>query len=70
MTGIPGNPPALLDPPPGCRFAPRCPLATGVCRTVTPLRRQLGPARLVACHHAEPDAGEHPAKGTLVGSPA
>jgi peptide/nickel transport system ATP-binding protein len=65
-----GEPPRVVDPADACRFAPRCPLATGVCRTVTPLRRQLGPARLVACHHAEPDAGEQPAKGTLVGSPA
>ena len=31
--GIGGSPPSLLNPPPGCRFAPRCPRAMAVCRT-------------------------------------
>jgi peptide/nickel transport system ATP-binding protein len=58
-----GEPPRVVDPVEGCRFAPRCPLATDVCRTVTPLRRPIGEHRLVACHHAEPDAGgEFPAE--------
>ena len=29
---LPGEPPDLLDPPPGCRFHPRCPYATDICR--------------------------------------
>ena len=31
LQGIPGRPPALLNPPPGCRFRDRCPLATDQC---------------------------------------
>jgi len=50
-----GEPPRVVDPSEGCRFAPRCPLAFDRCRVETPLRRELGPARLVACHAAEPD---------------
>ena len=34
--GIPGRPPALKNPPPGCRFAPRCPKATDLCRQEVP----------------------------------
>ncbi len=33
---IPGSPPDLRDPPPGCRFQPRCPVAMAVCREVVP----------------------------------
>ncbi|HZQ80633.1 MAG TPA: ABC transporter ATP-binding protein [Gaiellaceae bacterium] len=50
-----GEPPRVVDPSEGCRFAPRCPLAVDICRTVTPVRRELGPGRLAACHLAEPD---------------
>ena len=34
--GVPGLPPSLLNPPPGCLFAPRCPHAMDVCRVNTP----------------------------------
>jgi peptide/nickel transport system ATP-binding protein len=33
---IPGSPPDLVEPPPGCRFYPRCPLAMEVCRAQLP----------------------------------
>jgi peptide/nickel transport system ATP-binding protein/oligopeptide transport system ATP-binding protein len=33
LRSIPGAPPSLIDTPPGCRFAPRCPLVTDECRT-------------------------------------
>jgi peptide/nickel transport system ATP-binding protein len=36
LTGIPGNPPGLLDPPVGCRFQARCPLADEQCRQEPP----------------------------------
>jgi peptide/nickel transport system ATP-binding protein len=33
LTGIPGSPPNLADPPAGCRFAPRCPKVMDRCLT-------------------------------------
>lgn len=48
--GIPGRPPALKDPPPGCRFAPRCPKATDKCRKDVPEFREIKPGRYAACH--------------------
>jgi peptide/nickel transport system ATP-binding protein len=48
---IPGLPPALLDPPPGCLFHPRCPHARQVCSLVAPeLRNVNGNAHVAACH--------------------
>ena len=55
--GIPGSIPNLLKPPTGCRFHPRCALATDICRSTKPALRELAPAHRVACHHATP---EHP----------
>lgn len=48
--GIPGAPPPLRCPPPGCRFAPRCPKATEVCRTLIPTFREIEPGHFAACH--------------------
>lgn len=48
--GIPGRPPALKNPPPGCRFAPRCPHATDRCREEVPAFREIKPGRFAACH--------------------
>jgi peptide/nickel transport system ATP-binding protein len=48
--GIPGRPPALKNPPPGCRFAPRCPHATDKCRSEVPQFREVKPGRFAACH--------------------
>ena len=36
-----GEPPKVVDPKPGCRFRPRCPLAIAKCETVTPELREL-----------------------------
>ena len=36
LSGIPGAPPDLADPPPGCRFHPRCPQAMAACDRVEP----------------------------------
>jgi oligopeptide/dipeptide ABC transporter ATP-binding protein len=46
---IPGSPPDLREPPPGCRFEPRCPLAMAVCREVVPPETTFDGVR-VACH--------------------
>ncbi|HYB07946.1 MAG TPA: oligopeptide/dipeptide ABC transporter ATP-binding protein, partial [Nitrososphaerales archaeon] len=50
---LPGDVPSPVNPPPGCRFHPRCPYAAEVCRTDEPPLRQLGTSHLVACHFAE-----------------
>jgi peptide/nickel transport system ATP-binding protein len=36
LTSIPGAPPDLRDPPPGCRFHPRCPFVMDICKTNEP----------------------------------
>jgi peptide/nickel transport system ATP-binding protein len=53
-----GEPPKVVNPKEGCRFRPRCPYAVAECETVTPLLRDIGPGRLVACHVARADVGE------------
>ncbi|MFI6036307.1 ABC transporter ATP-binding protein [Streptomyces sp. NPDC051315] len=49
---LPGSPPAPGALPPGCAFAPRCPLTTHRCRTEEPEPREAD-GRLVACHHTD-----------------
>lgn len=48
--GIPGSPPPLKNPPPGCRFAPRCPKATPLCSVQVPEFREISPGHFAACH--------------------
>jgi oligopeptide/dipeptide ABC transporter ATP-binding protein len=51
-----GEPPSPSDPPPGCRFHPRCfhPLKDARCRSEEPLLRPVG-GTIAACHYARPD---------------
>ncbi len=51
--GVAGRPPSLWDELHGCRFAPRCPLATDICRSVEPPMVEYRPAHFAACHHAD-----------------
>ena len=51
LVSIPGTVPDLLRPPPGCRFAPRCPFAIEACGTSPPLR-EVGPGHRAACIRA------------------
>jgi peptide/nickel transport system ATP-binding protein len=60
LTGIPGSPPDLRNPPSGCRFHPRCPHCTPdknvlYLRQTTerPVLREVGPGHAVACHLVE-----------------
>ena len=50
LTGIPGSPPDLRDPPSGCRFHPRCPRAERRCATEEPRLAASADGRLAACH--------------------
>ncbi|HNV34534.1 MAG TPA: ABC transporter ATP-binding protein [Bacillota bacterium] len=51
VRSIPGSPPNLLSPPEGCRFNPRCPMATDRCRMEEPpLAKSVKGEQKVACH--------------------
>jgi peptide/nickel transport system ATP-binding protein len=50
IVGIPGLPPSLLNRPPGCPFADRCPKVMDICRSVEPPLRELHPGHQAACH--------------------
>ena len=59
---IPGQPPSLINRPPGCPFHPRCFLSQGrlACREEEPPLRSLGAdLHLSACHFAEELEGQH-----------
>ena len=49
LAPIPGAPPDLLDMPPGCAFAPRCPRVAAVCRQRVPDLEEPAPGRLARC---------------------
>ena len=56
---IPGSPPDLRNPPPGCRFAPRCAFAMDICTQVVPPEVTFDGVR-VACHLYGPDSDGTP----------
>jgi len=51
LVTLPGEPPDLLDPPPACRFHPRCPFATEICWTEEPVFEDHGDGHFAACWH-------------------
>ena len=53
LVPIEGTPPSLLDPPPGCRFADRCPFAEARCRAVQPPLVVVAPDHLAACWRSD-----------------
>ncbi|CAN5796642.1 ABC transporter ATP-binding protein [soil metagenome] len=53
LISIPGTPPDLLAPAPGCRFAARCPFAEDVCRAEAPPLGPVAAGRAAACHFPE-----------------
>jgi len=52
LTSLRGSPPNLLNLPPGCRFAPRCPIAEEVCRKEAPRYIEVYKEHYSRCHFA------------------
>ncbi|MBR0830825.1 ABC transporter ATP-binding protein [Bradyrhizobium manausense] len=50
LEAIGGSVPILINPPVGCRFAPRCKFAMSVCTEKEPLLREVKPGHRMACH--------------------
>lgn len=50
LSSISGFPPDLLNPPPGCRFHPRCPFAMDICKKKEPILVEKSKDQRVACH--------------------
>ncbi|MBX7433606.1 ABC transporter ATP-binding protein [Mycobacterium sp. Y57] len=57
LVPIPGAPPSLAALPPGCPFAPRCPLVVDACRTAEPELHTVAPEHQVACIRSDRVAG-------------
>jgi peptide/nickel transport system ATP-binding protein len=53
VEAIPGRPPDLHLPPPGCRFADRCDLAVEACRSAQPELTVVGPGHRAACYRSD-----------------
>jgi peptide/nickel transport system ATP-binding protein/oligopeptide transport system ATP-binding protein len=52
-----GEPPSILDPPPGCTFHPRCPMAEKICTRQQPRFVSINGTRKIACHVAAREHG-------------
>ena len=55
-----GDIPSPVNPPPGCRFHTRCPLAFDRCKTEEPPLREYAPGHFAACHWVEEHGGKAP----------
>jgi peptide/nickel transport system ATP-binding protein len=50
LEAIGGSVPILINPAPGCRFAPRCRFAFALCSVREPVLREVAPGHRMACH--------------------
>ncbi|MBR0708218.1 ABC transporter ATP-binding protein [Bradyrhizobium liaoningense] len=57
LEAIGGSVPILINPPVGCRFAPRCKFAMNVCIEKEPLLREVSPGHRMACHLGDTQLG-------------
>ena len=53
LVAIPGAPPSLIDPGPGCRFRDRCPFATDLCQREAPPLVEVAPGHFSLCHYPD-----------------
>jgi peptide/nickel transport system ATP-binding protein/oligopeptide transport system ATP-binding protein len=53
---IRGEVPSAINPPPGCKFHPRCPHAEAICSKERPQLTEISPGRFVACHFVQKTA--------------
>jgi peptide/nickel transport system ATP-binding protein len=60
LVSVQGSVPDLIDPPPACRFNPRCPSAWDLCRRVKPRVTPLGNDHSVTCHLYDKDESHEP----------
>ncbi|WP_439359709.1 ABC transporter ATP-binding protein [Bradyrhizobium sp. DASA03007] len=58
LEAIGGSVPILINPPVGCRFAPRCKFAMKVCTEKEPLLREIAPDHRMACHLGDTNLGD------------
>jgi oligopeptide/dipeptide ABC transporter ATP-binding protein len=74
LAGIPGSPPDLKSPPPGCPFLPRCDYGTDACTSVDMSLARVAtsedPYHVTACPFVLPDTPVAPAKARLEPAPA
>ena len=63
-----GEPPSPANPPSGCVFHPRCPLAVEKCIKVVPEFRETSPGHFVACHLADDQGSSKISEGTILAS--
>ncbi len=59
LATLQGNPPTVVDLPPGCPFVPRCPLAHAGCREEEPDLASVGPDHTAACWESDRIRTEH-----------
>lgn len=54
-----GDVPSPINPPKGCKFVDRCPMATEQCRNQRPALKEVKPGHYVACHHWEENENQN-----------